>query len=260
MNLNINSDSIIVCRGTDQEVPAKNNPENCPILCLSSVRPPWDMITLHNKNEVSTLKHLGSNGPSMGKRVVSRTLKTIHWLVLWVERKKEDIDNLTYFWNGCTNSRLHIFTDTSAEDVHRGISARWGNVKTYLCDRKMPCSTYQAHDISKDRTSSRSLRSLSQKADIERKLCENGQILSLDSFNYSVAVDAVSSTNHQLFVANRIFLKLFHGSMETLAGSTLKNNFCFDLFGTKVFRMFQSRKRAAEKTQKTWTMPNCQPS
>ena len=44
---------------------------------VSIVRPTWDMFTLHHTNAISTQKHLGSNGTSMGQRVVSRTLKTV---------------------------------------------------------------------------------------------------------------------------------------------------------------------------------------
>ena len=103
---------------------SKNYTENCPILCLSSVRPTWDMFTLHHKNAVSTQYHLGSNRPSMWQRVDSRTLKTIQWLVLWVERNKDDVNKSTLFWK-----RLHKFENphfhrrVRNSDVHRGISA-----------------------------------------------------------------------------------------------------------------------------------------
>ena len=78
LNWSVDTDSLIVCRGTEQEVPAKITP----ILCLSSVRPTWDLFTLHDKNAVPTQKLLGINGTSMGQRVVSRTLKTVQGLVL----------------------------------------------------------------------------------------------------------------------------------------------------------------------------------
>ena len=72
LNWNVDTDSLIVCRGTEQEVPAKITP--CPILRLSSVRPTWDMFTFHDKNAVPTQKHFGSNGTSVGQRVVNKTL------------------------------------------------------------------------------------------------------------------------------------------------------------------------------------------
>ena len=42
-------------------------------------------------------------------------------------------------------------------NVHCGICARRGNVKTHLSDRKIPCSTSQTHDDCEVRTSSRSI-------------------------------------------------------------------------------------------------------
>ena len=53
-------------------------------------------------------------------------------------------------------------------DVHRGISARRGHVKTHLCDRKMSCGTHQTHDNTEVRTPSGSLGISSQKADTQR--------------------------------------------------------------------------------------------
>ena len=66
-----------VCRGTEQEVSAKKL-EICSILCLSIVRPTWDMFTIHHTNAVSTQKHLGSNGTSMGQKNNSRALNIVH--------------------------------------------------------------------------------------------------------------------------------------------------------------------------------------
>ena len=60
--------------------------------------------------------HLGSNWICMGQRVFSRTLKTVHWLVFWVDRNNDKVVKL-YFENRCTNLRLHIFTDASEEAI-----------------------------------------------------------------------------------------------------------------------------------------------
>ena len=42
----------------DTDVPQRssgeNNSENCPIVCLSSVRPAWNMFTLHHTKAIST--------------------------------------------------------------------------------------------------------------------------------------------------------------------------------------------------------------
>ena len=72
-NWKVNTDSLIVCRGTEQEVPAKM-PRRILIVCLNIVRPAWDMFTFHDKGAVSTQNHLVSNGTCMGQRIVSRTL------------------------------------------------------------------------------------------------------------------------------------------------------------------------------------------
>ena len=69
--------------------------------------------------------------------------------------------NRLYFENGCTNLRPHNFKDASEEAMC---------IVAYLQDEatlKLPCSTYQTHDDSEGRTSSRSLRSSSQEADFE---------------------------------------------------------------------------------------------
>ena len=94
---------------------SKNNSENCPILCLSGVRLTLDIFTLPHTNAVSTQKHLGSNGISMGQGVFSRALKTVYWLVLWIERNKDDVNKSTLFRKWMFNLRLHIFTDASEE-------------------------------------------------------------------------------------------------------------------------------------------------
>ena len=74
LNWNVDTDSLIVCRGTEQEVPAKNNSENCPILCLSSVRPTWDMFTIPHTNAVSTQKHLAQTSEIQEVRRQSCTM------------------------------------------------------------------------------------------------------------------------------------------------------------------------------------------
>ena len=71
LNWNIDTDSLIVCRGTEQEVPAKFTQKI--VLCLSSVRPTWDMFSLHKKNAVPTQKQLAA----ILQAVINRTLKTV---------------------------------------------------------------------------------------------------------------------------------------------------------------------------------------
>ena len=109
---NVDTESLIVCRGTEQEVPAKNS-ENCPILCLSSVRPTWDMFTLHDKNAFSARKRLGSNGTSREKDLSAEHSKLFSDWCSELREEKTMSKNQHYFRKGCTNLGLHIFTDAS---------------------------------------------------------------------------------------------------------------------------------------------------
>ena len=66
-------------------------------------------------NAISTQNYLGSYGTSMGQRIVSRALKLFSdWCSELREIRTMSI-NRPYFENGCTNLRLHIFTDASEE-------------------------------------------------------------------------------------------------------------------------------------------------
>ena len=107
---------------------------------------------------------------AVGQGVVSRTLKTFQWLVLWAERNTDDVDKSTLFWKRMYKfETTHFHRRDRRSNVHRGIPARRNNVETYLCYRKMPGSTNETHDDSEVRTSSRSIRSSSQEADFEGK-------------------------------------------------------------------------------------------
>ena len=94
---------------------SKNNSENCPILCLSNGRPTWDIFTLHDKKALSTQKHLGSNGTSIGRKIVSRILKLFSDWCSELREIRTMLISRFYFENGCTNLRLHIFKDASEE-------------------------------------------------------------------------------------------------------------------------------------------------
>ena len=74
---NVETDSLIVCRGTEQEVPAKIT-QRIVLSFVSAVSDPLGICSpLHHTKAISTQKHLGSNWTSMRQRVVSRTLKTV---------------------------------------------------------------------------------------------------------------------------------------------------------------------------------------
>ena len=72
-----------------------------------------------------------------------------------------------------------------------------------LCDRKMPCSTYQTHDDSEVRTSSCSIRSSSKEADIERTWWQDCK--AYYRTNSSTVLQRLQSAHkkHQVFLADR---------------------------------------------------------
>ena len=108
------------------------------------------MFTPHDKNAVPTQKHLGSNGTSMWPKVVSRTLKTVQWLVLWVGRNKDDVNKSTLFRKRMFKlETTHFHGRVRRSNVHRGISARRSNVKTLLYDGKCHVATIRQMTIPK---------------------------------------------------------------------------------------------------------------
>ena len=66
--------------------PSQINSENSPIFCLKICRPAWDILSLHDRDAISTRKYLGSNGTSIGQIIVSGTLKFSQWLKHWIGR------------------------------------------------------------------------------------------------------------------------------------------------------------------------------
>ena len=97
LSWNVDTDSLVVCRGSEHEIPAKITQRIVLSLVSAVFYPFWDMFNLHHTNTVSTQKHLGSDGTSMGQGVVSRIFKTVQWLVLWIERNKDNVNKSTSF-------------------------------------------------------------------------------------------------------------------------------------------------------------------
>ena len=150
------------------------------------------MFTFYNTNAVFTCKHLGSNGESMGQRLVSRPQKTVRWLVRCVEWDKDNVSKQTFFEIGCTKIEAsHLYRYIRRSKAHRGIFAGWSNVETDLSIRGMLCSTDQSHENTKVWTPGRSLRSSSQKTDTQRTWCQNCPNLSL----YRLINDTTVATN-----------------------------------------------------------------
>ena len=123
------------------------NSENGSIFHLSSDRPTCNMFTLHYNIAISTQKHLGSSETGMREKVVSRTLKSFHWLVLSVEINKDDFNKSIWFQKGCTKLWLHVLAGASENTMC---------IIAYLQDEvtfkpayvlgKCSCCTYQAHN------------------------------------------------------------------------------------------------------------------
>ena len=213
------------------KISSKNNSVNYPIVCLSIVRPAWHMFTPLHKDAVSTQKHLGSNGASMGNKIISRPLKTVFWLVLWSERNKDDV-------NKSTLSRKWMFKpDTShfhrcirRGNVYRCLFERWSNVKTDLCDRKMLSGTHQTYDNTEVRTA---------KLDTQQTWWQNWQILSLDRLINGITVEPVYENTLHVFVAKSLptcanyalnqVAKDNEVNVESL-DTTVHRNFCLDDF------------------------------
>ena len=87
--------------------------------------------------------------------------------------------------------------------MHRGVSARQINVKTYLPDRKMPCSTYQTHGDPEVRASSGSLRRSSLKADMRDHHVKYDKICHWTDSSTVLLWRQSAHKKQQVFVANR---------------------------------------------------------
>ena len=114
LNWNVDTYSLIVCRGTEQDVPAKIT-QRIVLSFVSAVFDPLGICSLFTIRMRFLLKSIWAAMGQTWDRVNSRTIKTVQWLVLWVERNEYNVNKSIYFENRCTNLRLHIFTDASQE-------------------------------------------------------------------------------------------------------------------------------------------------
>ena len=115
LNWNVDTDSLIVCRGTEQEVPAKITQR----IVLSFVSAVFDPIRICSPFTIRMRFLLKSIWAAMGqawdKELLAKHLKLFgDWCSELREIRTMSINRL-YFENGCTNLRLHIFTDASEE-------------------------------------------------------------------------------------------------------------------------------------------------
>ena len=115
LNWNVDTDRLIVCRGTEQEVPAKKTQR----IVLSFVSAVFDSLGICSPYTIRMRFLLKSIWASMGQ-AWDKELSAEHsklfsdWCSELREIRTMSINRL-YFENGCTNLRLHIFTDESEE-------------------------------------------------------------------------------------------------------------------------------------------------
>ena len=115
LNWKVDTDNLKVCRGTEQEVPAKITKR----IVLSFVSALFDPIGICSPFTIRMRFLLKSIWESMGQAWVKElTAEHSKMFSDWCSELREirtmSINRL-YFENGCTNLRLHIFTDASEE-------------------------------------------------------------------------------------------------------------------------------------------------
>ena len=196
----MDTDGLLVCRGTEQKIPAKVT-ENCDILCLSSVRPTSDMFTLHYTNAVS--KQLVSIGLSNETELSAEHSKLFSdWCSEWRKVRSMSINRL-YFENRFTNLSRRIFTDPSEEVLwivsylRNEATLKWPYIIAKCCvapirDMTIPIEFQSA------------VYGVRLRKHTQRARCRNWQNLSLDGF-INCPTEAASSakvTTSQVFVAN----------------------------------------------------------
>ena len=112
---NVDPDSLIVCRGTEQEVPAKITLR----IVLSFVSALFDQLGICSTFTIRMRFLLKSIWAAMGQ-AWDKELYAEHSILFsdWCSELREIRTmsiNQIYFENGCSNLRLHIFTEASEE-------------------------------------------------------------------------------------------------------------------------------------------------
>ena len=115
LNWNVETDSLIVCRRTEQEVPAKITQR----IVLSFVSAVFDLLGICSPFTIRMRFLLKSIWAAMGQAwdielSEEHSKLFIDWCSELRELRTMSISRL-YFENGCSNRRLHIFTDASEE-------------------------------------------------------------------------------------------------------------------------------------------------
>ena len=112
LNWNVDTDHLIVCRGTEQEVPAKITQR----IVLSFVSAVFNPLVHHSPYECGfNSKASGQQWEKHGTKLSAEHSKLFSdWCSELRKIRTMSISRL-YFGNGCTNLKLHIFTDASEE-------------------------------------------------------------------------------------------------------------------------------------------------
>ena len=115
LNWNVDTDSLIVCRGTEQEVPAKIT-QRIVLSFVSAVFDPLGICSPFTIRMRFLLKSIwAAIGQAWDKLLTAEHSKQFSdWCSELREMRTMSINRL-YFENGCTNLRLHVFTDASEE-------------------------------------------------------------------------------------------------------------------------------------------------
>ena len=115
LNWNVDTDSLVVCRGTEQEVPAKIT-QRIVLSFVSAVFDPLGICSPFTLRMRFLLKSIWTAmGQAWDKKLSAEHSKLFSdWCSELREIRTMSISRL-YFENGCSNFRLHIFTDASEE-------------------------------------------------------------------------------------------------------------------------------------------------
>ena len=113
LNWNVDIDSLLVCRGTEQEVPAKITQRSV-LSFVSAVFDPRGICSLFTIKVRFLLKSIWA---AMGQKLSAEHSKLCSYWCSELREIRTMSMNRVYFENVCTNLRLDNFTDASEEAV-----------------------------------------------------------------------------------------------------------------------------------------------
>ena len=115
LNWNVDTDSLIVCCGTEQEVPAKIT-QRIVLSFVSAVFDPLGICPPFTTQMRFLLKSIwAAMGQAWDKELSTEQSKLFSYWCSELREVRTMSNNRLYFENGCTNLRRHIFTDASEE-------------------------------------------------------------------------------------------------------------------------------------------------